>query len=236
MENAYFEMLDETSRTLVLEIESHLNGAIEIEVDTSRTDTLACTVKKNGPIILTPNANHFPSASVFHELLHIRRFCVNSEPKIVVCDSFVEWTDKLEDCLKELDNNIEHFIIVPEECEKYKDRINYWVTMVVTAIKIISNSKMEADEKERQALLYWAFSKHVLNGSEAENISNSLIEELSLKEKATSFLSEINTFINEKDKLVRVFFNHLNLKLDIGCLNYIDCINNKTREEALPEL
>ena len=236
MEESYFEMLDETCRDLANEIESHLGAAIEIKIDASRNDTMACDVDRNGPEIITPNSGHFPSNSVYHELLHIHRFCVNSVPKIIVCDSFSSWLPELEDELKELDNDIEHLIIVTEECEKYKERKEYWVNMIVNLIDVIKSSKMDNDGKERRALIYWVFSKHALNGSSAEEASYSLIQNLRLEERAEAFLKEIKIYINEKDKLVRVFFNHLNLSLDIGCLEYINCINKTCREETIPEL
>lgn len=236
MENSYFEMLDESTSELVNEIECYLGAAIEIEIDTSKTNTMACKVDRNGPKIITPNSEHFPSDSVYHELLHIRRFCVNSIPKIKVCGSFLDWTPPLEDLMKELDNDIEHFIIVPEECEKYQDRKQYWVTKIVTAIDDINNSGVTGEDEEKKALIYSAFSNHVLKGSDAIQASNALIQDLNLEERAASFLGDIEKYIGEKGKLVRVFFNHLNLSLDIGCLEYIDCIIKISHEEPIPEL
>ena len=229
-------MLDETASALVNEVESHIDSAIEIEIDGSRIDKMACVVDINGARIITPNSNYFPSDSTFHELLHIRRFCVNAIPKIVVCDAYNNWTPELEDILIGLDNDIEHFIIVPVECESYEDRKDYWVTKIVTAINNIHASGLTNDDKERRALIYWAFSNHVFSDGDSVQASDSLIQELNLEERADSFLDEINNYISNKEKLVRVFFDHLDLSLDIGCLEYIDCINRNSHEEPIPEL
>lgn len=232
MENFYFEMLDEPASDLVNKIECHLGAAIEIEIDAIQ-NVMACKVDGYLPKIITPSPNHFPSSSVFHELLHIRRFCVDSIPKIVVCDSFDAWTPELEDFFIELDNSIEHFIVVPEEIEKYEDRKEYWAIKIVRAIASIG---MMDEEKEQKALCYWAFSNHVLDGSDAMQASNDLIQNLNLEQRAASFLGDIERYLNEKDKLVRVFFNHLNLSVEMGCLEYIDCTNRSSREEAIPVL
>ena len=125
MEDIYYDLLDEKTLALVNEIESYIGTKIRVEIDTTRTDILACKATKDAATILIPDQDHFPNCSVFHELLHIRRSCVYSIPQIAVCDTYLNWTDELENILTSLDNDIEHFIIVPEEIENYSERKNY---------------------------------------------------------------------------------------------------------------
>jgi hypothetical protein len=236
MDSSFFDMLDETTKDLSNKIESQTGANIVIEVDESRDEKLACEVETGSIRIITPNANYFPSAPVYHELLHIHRFCIEEVPQIAVCDAYNNWTPELEKSLSELDNDIEHFIIVPEECDMYKARRDHWILKIIHLVEKINNLDLSNCEIEQKAMIWWAFAKHALQDDDLTQTSSSLIKELSLEEKAASFLTEIENNISNKDKLVAVFFNYLGLSRKAGCLEYKHCNNILNHQEPIPDI
>lgn len=236
MKSTYFTLIDDELRPLVQSIEAHIGSEIIIDIDDSRINKLACEVDKCGAKILIPESGFFPNESVFHELLHISRFCLYETPRIVVCESYNDWTPELETGFTSLDNSIEHFIIVPEECIQFRNRISYWKDKTNNAIDIFYTLRVTNDDRERLALIHWAFSKHVIQDAELTKKADALVEELKIKDRTVPFLDEITQYLDEKEKLVKVFFKHLRLPLEAGCLEYLDCKNTQSHEKPLTEV
>ncbi|MEA3360542.1 MAG: hypothetical protein U9R17_14205 [Thermodesulfobacteriota bacterium] len=169
MKQEYINRLPQEIHLLVQKIECHIDSEINVKVDESRPHRLACEVDKHGATILTPNDGYFPEASVLHELLHIRRFCVNNVPRIFVCDSYQNWNPELESGLTYLDTNLEHFVIVPEEIEYRPDRKEYWDSRICNKIEKFDLLNRDNQNQGFDALIYWAFIHHVFQEDDLIN-------------------------------------------------------------------
>jgi len=231
MKSAYLSKLQHDIRSLVYKIEQYIDDEINIKIDKSRKDILACEVDKYGATILIPEADFFPDGSVLHELLHIHRLCLEKVPRLVVCDKY--WTPELEKGITKLDNNLEHFIIVPKEFGLRPEQKECWRSYINKELENFHFLNHIKNDQERRALIYWAFINHALPEAALISKAGVLIESLGIMDRASQFLDATISCIDEKDKLVKVCFEHLNLPVDIGCLEYIDCKNKLCYETPL---
>jgi len=236
VESTYLNLINDNLRAFVENIEGYIDSEIEIEIDNSRENKLACEMDKNGAKILIPEENIFPNESVFHELLHINRFCLCGIPKIVVCEESNDWNPVFDSAIAALDNNIEHFVIVPEECSVFGDRIVYWKERTRNAIEQLHSRQLSNDDIQRHALVNWAFSKYVIKDAELEAMIDANIEKMELQERTSPFLEDIIKYIDNKEKLANIFVKHLELPMHAVCLEYLDLENKDSCEKPLVDV
>jgi hypothetical protein len=240
MENSYYTLLDQNGRTLLNEIEKSIGSDVKIKVDNSLQGKLACDVNKFGATILIPKPGYFPNGSVYHELLHVRRNCVYKIPLIRLCIDYEEpnWGPegaiKAEDTMKMLDNDIEHFIIVPDELKKYPNRETYWRTRTEHFFDTFEQELAKHDQ-QRHVLKHWAFVHHVFSCNDLVEKANTAVTKLGINERTSKFISEIRKALDRKEALVKVFFKNLEIPFNAGCLEYLDCVHNYSHEKSLKE-
>ncbi len=243
MENAYLNRLPNDVRTLVERTEQASGVEITVRVDPSRargrpnqSDSIACEVNTHGAQLLIPAPDHFPDGSVLHELLHIRRFLVNGVPRIVVCDDYKHWAPELETTLTELDNSLEHLVIVPEELEHRPDRKAYWGKVMIRVLDDLQSANLSNEDRERHALINWVFIRQVLPDHELLDRASVLIERLGVSDQAERLLDAVVHSFQSKERTVQVYFEHLRLSVEAGCLEYIDSHNGTSRQIPLAEV
>ncbi|MCP3930768.1 MAG: hypothetical protein GY705_16900 [Bacteroidetes bacterium] len=233
MEKEYLTLIDSNNRTLVQEIEKHIGSPISVHIDNSRENYLACDIDKSGAKILIPNKNYFPNDSVYHELLHLRRLSIEKAPRILVCDDYDRWTPQLESGMVSLDNDIEHFVIVPDELKKYPGRDSYWKNKVRYVLENYENLGLIKDDQERRVLINWAFANYVVSGNNIIEAANLAVQKMKIEKQAHEFLSQISDVIASKEALVQVFFKYLSIPFEVGCLEYLDFENKTSNEKRL---
>ena len=184
---------------------------------------------------MIPKPDYFPNESVYHELLHIRRLCVDKVPRIIVCEDYDLWTPELEDVLTSLDNEIEHFIIVPDELNKYPNRKNYWKDKVEYIVDNYDQLGLIEADQERRVLISWAFIHHVLPCDDLVEKANTAVNKMGIEGRASKFISEILHSLDKKNTLAQVFFKNLQLSFEVGCLEYFDLAQNTSYEKTLQE-
>jgi hypothetical protein len=86
---------------------------------------MACDFGRRRAVIQVPDGGPpRDSASVYHELLHLKRYFVDGIPKLVYCDDAHEFESdadaRLPQLFERLDNQIEHLFIVPHELARYR--------------------------------------------------------------------------------------------------------------------
>ena len=96
MNRDYRCLLNPETISLLEEIENFLGAEVLVEVDRDRRDTLACDIEMFSATIFTPREDYFPDDSVFHELLHLKRFCVEGIPRVLICDNYNDWEPDFE--------------------------------------------------------------------------------------------------------------------------------------------
>lgn len=235
MKQEYTDRLPQEIRSIAQRIERHIDSQIDVRVDNSRKNILACEINRRGAAILIPHHDYFPVASVLHELLHIHRVCVDSVPRVVVCDAYQYWTPKLESGLTTLDNNIEHFGIVPVEISYRPDRREYWKSRFRRKIQKPDQSNPEHIQAF-DIIVYWSFLHIVLKEDDLIDQADEVISLLGVRDRAEEFQNEIIPHLDCKEKLVKVCTKHADIPVEAVCLKYIDCLHNSSYEVSLLDL
>ncbi|MGF6369736.1 hypothetical protein OKW40_002486 [Paraburkholderia sp. RAU6.4a] len=148
---------------------------IQVEVDPARGATVACHVDERGATLLVSRQEFFQPAPVMHELLHMRRFLVDGVPQIVVNEDYNDWTPELERGLTNLDNGLEHLVIVPEEILRFPVRRQYWAGVMARKLEEIRVNPLNPDDRRRHALVNWLFIHHVLMDEAQRQAADSLL-------------------------------------------------------------
>ncbi|RQH09597.1 hypothetical protein [Paraburkholderia dinghuensis] len=197
-------------RELVGNIEHHAGRRIAVE----RTEIgkMACDFDRHVAVIQVPDAGPPRVSSVFHELLHLKRYFVDGVPKLRRCGDEHRLDDETTqfECL---DSQIEHLFIVPRELARYRNARGYWEVRVGAVL----NDPGLADDV---ALVASEFVHRVLNGGVLSDAAQAQIQRRGLvdacnrfhqaadesKEAATLCLFE--TFELGREKLPRVCLDY----------------------------
>ncbi len=232
MDAKYFEMLSNDSKDLVNRVESKIGEEVEVKIDPSRVDKLACDIDDCEPKILIPKENYFPDSSVIHELLHLERFCIEEIPLLCTCNDDYEEENKLIS----LDNNLEHLIIVPEEIKLLPERYKYWINQINK--KLVLCEEMIASEQNPSfdLLIYWAFISRSFKASELLGKMENILSRTNILERAHSFLTGITPIIYCKRQLVNVCIEYIGISKNNICLEFSDFNKKSKRKESLAEI
>lgn len=111
----YYGRLPADIRLLVDRVEDAAGIDIAVAVDPEREDSMGVYIEETGATISIPNIEYFPDGAVLHEVLHIRRLLCEGIPRIVDNIRYASWKPETHAALRDLDNNLEHLVIVPEE-------------------------------------------------------------------------------------------------------------------------
>lgn len=237
LDNSYFDRLPLDTQELVEEIETAVNFEIDIEVREPEEKArrrcrspLKCEVDLQGARIITPAADRFPDSSVFHELLHIRRFLVEKVPRLTFCENYDPWSPELESALTSLDNGIEHLIIVPQELARKPERKTYWVEVMRRVLSELRTNTLYIDDRERLTLRDIMFVTTVLKDPQLAADFGGLVEKLDLSERANALSGVVGTALHSKEQLAKAFVTQLHIPFEPVCLEYIDATNGKSHE------
>ena len=224
MEKYYLIQLPEDVSNLVKKIEQKSGVEIKVKVCPSRAckGTLACKVAKGKAQILIPSEDYFPESSVLHELLHIQRFHLYGVPIIIGADMNY-LNGELIKVLAEIDNDLEHLIIVPEELKRRPKRKDYWVEKIQCALdKINSDNYKDKRDMIYLTLKNWIFIKHVLKDDELILTTRKLLEFFKLNDRASQLHDAIVLSLHSKEKIVKIMFNHFNKPAKCASFQYND--------------
>lgn len=227
MIDEYFKRLSPSIQARVLEIEDRLGFPIEVKVDTAlagrRVDEpgpLACSVLRNSASIIIPSADCFPDESVLHELLHIERFLVHDAPLLMACED--HWTPELVKGLTNLDNMLEHLLIVPKEICIYPCRSKYWEGVILRQILTLGEAQITLREKIVLGGCSLAFVLHVLSDKKAlEDEVRYELTRLTLSEQAETLARLIIDALSSKEEMTSICIDHLGLDRSWVWLHYL---------------
>lgn len=207
MQPEYLVQLSEPVQRLILEVERQGRIVIQVEPDASLNELgplgnglLGVEINSRRTRIYAPTNGYFPDGAVRHEVLHVRRFHVDGVPKLVLADS-VAFDRGLEVMFTEIDNAIEHLVIVPEELQLHPERRQHWE---LQAAGIWADAEsIPADERHFAICMNWTFMRHVLPTSPQTDVARAFISKHGLLTDAERFADQIVESLTDKKLLVQ---------------------------------
>ena len=243
MQPEYLNNLSENVARLVLHTEEWAGIEITVVLDPKRAfgnpdepEPMACEIDEHGARLLIGNPAYFPDASVFHELQHIRRILLEGVPRIVVCEGFEPWSPQLDTAMTQLDNNLEHLIIVPRELEVYPARRAHWEDRVQRMLNRLAGKEFPNVDRVRFAMLAWILVHHMTPRQELQDAAGLILRELRIEDRAGQYRDAVTVALASKEQLVRITFEYFALPANAGCLEYLDAHNRTTSVVALTDV
>lgn len=238
MQSEYLVRLSKPVQQLVLEVEEGAGVKINVILDpnlneggTSGQGNLAVVINAESIQLFAPTNGYFPDGAVRHEVLHVRRFHVDGVPKLALADS-EKWDKGFSDALGELDNAIEHAVIVPEELQFHSDRRKHWETVMQGVC--LGFPDVPEDARRLAVCLHWTFLRHVLPDSPAVEIARSFAKEHALLELADHFADRFKAVAANKEELVRLLFHTFpEIPKNRAALEYINSVTG-TCQKPIP--
>jgi hypothetical protein len=152
---------------------------------------------------------------LLHELLHLQRWCVDGVPQLGLKPNH-PFDRHLVEGIKDLENQLEHLIIVPMEVERTGD-ISVWETSFAEAIK-----RWCPTEHYRVDLLKLALAIHLLvPGTSVQKAVDSLLERYDIAEAAFALIEAAPGLLRDKPSLVLATLNAMELPLDAFQLQWV---------------
>jgi hypothetical protein len=238
MQPEYFARLSESVQQFILEVEEGAGVEIKVILDpnqnkggTTDQGKLAVVINAQSIQLFAPTNGYFPEGAVRHEVLHVQRFHVEGVPKLALADN-ERWDKGFSDALGDLDNAIEHVVIVPVELQFHPERRQHWEAVMRNVCLELPN--VPESERCLAVCLHWTFLRHVLPDSPSVEIARNFAEEHALLEMANNFANQFMSVAASKEELVRlIFFTFPEIPKNRAALEYIDSITG-TRQEPIP--
>jgi hypothetical protein len=243
MQPEYLNNLSENLATLVQHTEERAGIEITVVLDPKRSfdnpnepEPMACEIDEYGARLLIGNSAYFPEASVFHELQHICRILLERVPRIVVCEGFEYWSPKLDAAMTQLDNNLEHLIIVPREIEIYPIRRAHWENSIQRMLNRLAGNELHSDDRVRFAMLAWVLVHHITPKQALQDSAGLVLRTLRIEDRAEQYLEAVSLAVASKEQLVRITFDYFALPTNAGCLEYLNSQNGTSSVMALTDV
>lgn len=239
----YFNRLTLAVQHFVREVEAAAGIEIEVEIDARRAGRgpdgrgiLACDIDEDGATILVPSTDYFPDSAVVHEVLHIRRILVDGVPRLSDNTGYSHWNPQIGSALTDLDNALEHLVIVPEQLERCPESRQHWEQVMARVWQTDLLAIVDFDDQRRWALMHWAFLVIVLPDSPVVAIAQKVLRGLGFTADAERFVDAVKPLLRtSKPALLRTVFEILQLPPDIAVLEYIDALARQTNEVSLSD-
>jgi hypothetical protein len=243
MQRDFLDRLSENVRTVVQQTEDAAGINITVVVDPERgagspyePGLMACEVDEHGAEIFIVDAGYFPDASVFHEVQHIRRILLEGAPRLTLCQEFNYWSPELDTAMAQLDNNLEHLVIVPRELQIYPQRREYWEGRVRRMLDRLSGNELLDIDRRRFALLAWILVNDMTPNEVLKEDARRILRELGIEDRANQFRETILAAGNSKEKVVLVTLEFLELPRKAGCLEYFETANGSSAVVCVSDL
>lgn len=238
MQPEYLARLCEPVQQFILEVEEGAGVDIRVILDPKQNEggttgqgKLAVNIKARSIQLFAPTNGYFPEGAVRHEVLHVQRFHVEGVPKLVLADN--EELDKgFSNALCDLDNAIEHIVIVPVELQLHPERHEHWE--VVMRDVCLGLPDVPEGERRLAVCLHWTFLKHVLPNSPQVEVARHFAKKYALLEMADHFADRFISVAGSKEELVHLlFFTFPEIPRNRAALEYINSMTG-TSQRPIP--
>jgi hypothetical protein len=240
MDTQYLNRLSPAVRALVSQVEAGAGIDIKVQLDRSRAGRgplgagiLACDIDERGATVLIPSEDFFPEASVVHELLHVRRLLVEGVPRLTANFGYAGDPASHGTFLTNLDNSLEHLVIVPEELNRASERHEHWSQILERTFREDIPAIGVPIGVTRAALVQWAFLELAVPTCPARAIALDFLGARSLLTEAEAFVAAVAPLLISKPDLVKVVFEKLELPTEMAVLEYFDSHSKQSWERPL---
>lgn len=208
-------------RRLVDTIEARAGLLIDA---TPHREKMACDFGRLHAVIQVPDGGPpRDSASIYHELLHLKRYFVDGIPKLVYCDDAHEFANdadaRLPQLFARLDNQIEHLFIVPHELARYRSARCYWAGRFLA---LLENPRLPDDG----AIVAWTFVHRVLRDELLSAAAQARVDQRGLGDACVRFGQGIDD--SKEAATLCLFETFAPEKLPRACLDYF------ARQQEIP--
>ncbi len=239
MQLEYFSRLSEPIKKFVQEVEAGANIEIQVIPDArlnaggpAGQGNLEIIIESQYARLFAPTNGYFPDGAVRHEMLHVKRFHIDGAPKLALADE-VAWDKRLSDALGDLDNAIEHIVIVPEELQFHPERRSHWEAVMSNVCSELQS--IPEGERSLAGCLHWAFLRHVLPDSIHTESMKFFLEQYELLAIAEKFVEQFLSVLRSKEEMVRVLFHTFpDMPQNRSALEYINSVTGN-RQMPIPK-
>lgn len=224
MEPQYFDLLPSEIQGMVIQIEQLISRPIIVRerkagdaaiTGVEHLPTLDCFMDESGQMAVTIiYQGNFPATHhLAHEVMHA---FIKVAQEAVWISSFE--TPETANWAAVLDNDIEHFYVVPAELQMFPAAITYWENLYETMLNDLSTvinkeSHTPVDRwRLRDTLLrHWAIASETIPQSDCPAKLLSALERTGLSRQALQLRADVRAAFPDKMKLCAVFANHFGL-------------------------
>jgi hypothetical protein len=238
MQPEYLARLSEPLQQFILEVEKGTGVDINVILAIKQNDggttgqgKLAVVINAQSVQLFAPTNGYFPEGGVRHEVLHVQRFHVEGVPKLSLADS-EDWDRSFSDALGDLDNAIEHVVIVPVELQFHPERRDHWEAVMRNVC--LGLPDVPEGERRLAVCLHWTFLRHVLPDSPLVEIVKTFAQKHALLEMADHFADQFISAAASKEELVRlIFLTFPEISKGRAALEYINSMTG-TSQKPIP--
>ena len=185
MQPEYLARLGASLQSFVREVEQAAAVDIQVSVLTNRKTLGVVIAAPKCELLVPKNLRYFPDGAVRHEVLHVKRFLVDQVPMLVLAEAEEPDDYQLAAELRNLDNAIEHLLIVPEEIRFHPERRQHWEE--VMSSECAGLCYVPAVDRAYVLCMHWAFLRHVLPASPAIDVAREFAARHALLKVANRF-------------------------------------------------
>jgi hypothetical protein len=156
---------------------------------------------------------------------------VEQVPQINICDT--HWDPQLETTFTQVDNNLEHLVIVPEELRRRPARRDRWISVIDRNLSEIRSGKLQQADSDFLGIYTLAFIEHVLDDSCLKKRSELILDGLGLRDRALAFREAIIPALASKEATTRIFVEQFRLLEDHICFDYLDPRSSSRRQTGI---
>lgn len=213
MEQQYLKRLSTEVQAFVAHIESRIGMEVRVVREEAlnssgpmRQGMLKVDVEPDSVRLHVPTNDYFPDGAVRHELLHVQRMLLDNTPRLVPSDEALN-DDSFAEGLLQLDNAIEHLVIVPIELKLHPERAQHWESVMRKAWDKEVEGASDALNQRMCALLHWTFLSRTLPASAVSEYAGRMLEDLDLLLDAEMFSRALSARLDDKVAAVAFFFD-----------------------------
>lgn len=212
MQADYLHLLSPAVQAFVEEVEAGAGLTIEVVPNAELNDggpagqgKLSIDIESQSIRLNTPTNGYFPDGAVRHEVLHAHRLHVAHVPRLAVAED-ADWDPAFESGLTQVDNALEHLVIVPTELQHHPERLAHW-DAVMSQLWGQKLAQSNALDRRIGVCLHWAFLRHVTPTSPVLEIAMAFMQTHNLTAEADAFADHLLPRLGNKVDVAQAFFD-----------------------------